>query len=111
MSDLNNVTLVGRLTFDPEIKPTASILICECSIANNDSKNNANFIKIKSFGNTAEKMNSLKKGDRIGVVGRIVQDKWVDQEGKNKSKLSVIGNIITVLDKVAVNTSSNVSEG
>ena len=32
---------------------------------------------------------SLKKGDRILVVGRLSQQKWEDNDGKNRSKLVI----------------------
>ena len=79
--DINRVTLVGRLTRDPELKhlPSGSAVL-EMGLAVNGRKQDAsgqwvdkpNFFDVKVFGNQAEMLSQhLAKGRRIGVDGRL----------------------------------------
>ena len=78
--DINRVTLVGRLTRDPELKHLPSgTAVLELGLAVNGRKQDAggqwvdkpNFFDVKVFGNQAEMLSQhLAKGRRIGVDGR-----------------------------------------
>src|SRR6476661_7629595 len=80
MSDLNRVTLVGRLTRDPEVRHTsAGMPIVNLGLAVNGRQKDAsgqwaekpNFFDIKLFGERFERLaQHLEKGRRVGVEGR-----------------------------------------
>ena len=102
MNDLNNVLLEGRLTRDPELKHTpGGTTVCNFSIAtnksykqNNEWKTKVSYFDITTFGKQAEICNEyLKKGRGVRVVGELSQDRW-EQEGKQRSKVCIIGNHI-----------------
>ena len=85
MNDLNNVTMIGRLTRDAELKTTSSgLAICTFSIANNQSRkvgdsweNVASFFDVSIFGKTAEALSKyLVKGKQIALTGELAIDKW-----------------------------------
>lgn len=75
---MNNVTLMGRLTRDPELKRTSKDnSYCNFTLAVNrpktkDGTQEADFISCTAWNKTAEVIESwLQKGDRLAVVGRL----------------------------------------
>lgn len=108
----NKVILVGRLTRDVELKYLPSgTSIATFSIAasrgwkdrnTGESKEETMFIDIDSFGRSAEVANQyLKKGSRVLVEGRLVQDRWTDQQGQNRSRHKVLAENITFMETKA----------
>ncbi len=107
-ADLNRVTLVGRLTRDPELRHTAggqavcSIRLAVSSRGRDDSGNwsdRANYFDITLFGRTAETAsNYLSKGRRIGVDGRLSWREWEAQDGGKRQSVEVVANDIFFLD-------------
>ena len=79
-ADLNRVTLVGRLTRDPELRHTAGgDAVCSMRLAvssrsrdeNGQWGDKSNYFDVVVFGRQAETAsNYLAKGRRIGVDGR-----------------------------------------
>src|SRR5450631_1874789 len=107
-ADLNRVTLVGRLTRDPELRHTAagqavcSIRLAVSSRGRDDSGNwsdRANYFDVTVFGRTAETAsNYLSKGRRIGVDGRLSWREWEAQDGGKRQSVEVVANDIFFLD-------------
>jgi len=106
--DINRVTLVGRLTRDPELKhlPSGSPVL-EFGLAVNgrqqDSGGNwvdkPNFFDIKVFGNQAESLSrNLQKGRRVGIDGRLDWRSWEAQDGSKRSKVDVVAQSVQYLD-------------
>ena len=112
MSDHNNVTLVGRLTRDPEMGYTPNqTAVTKFGLANNrkwkpqggELQEQVSFIDCTSFGKQAETLNQyLAKGSRVLVSGRLQQDRWQDRETQaNRSKIVVIVERFQFLDTKA----------
>jgi single-strand DNA-binding protein len=107
-ADLNRVTLVGRLTRDPELRHTAggqsvcSIRLAVSSRGRDESGNwsdRANYFDVTVFGRTAETAsNYLSKGRRIGVDGRLSWREWEAQDGAKRQSVEVVANDIFFLD-------------
>ena len=91
---LNRVVVVGRLTKDPETKRSQSgDIFATFSVAFNDrySKENVNFFDCVCFRQTAEYVGQyLKKGDLIGVDGRLQQDTYENKQGFKVSQVKII---------------------
>jgi single-strand DNA-binding protein len=106
--DINQVTLVGRLTRDPELRHLASGQpVLQLGLAvNGRQKDEAgnwtdkpNFFDVKVFGNQAEMLSQhLAKGRRIGVVGRLDWSSWEAQDGTKRSKVEVVAFQVQFLD-------------
>lgn len=83
---MNNVSLIGRLTRDPELRSTTSgISTCSFSLAVQRDYKNANgeyeadFINCVAWRQTAEFISKyFKKGQQMGVCGSIRTRKWDD---------------------------------
>ena len=106
--DINRVTLVGRLTRDPELRhlPSGNPVL-EMGIAVNgrqrDDAGNwtdkPNFFDVKIYGNQAEFLSQhLAKGRRIGVDGRLDWRSWEAQDGTKRSKVDIVAQDIQFLD-------------
>jgi len=106
--DINRVTLVGRLTRDPELKHLPSgTPVLEMGVAVNgrmqDDAGNwvdkPNFFDVKVFGNQAEMLSQhLTKGRRIGIDGRLDWRSWEAQDGTKRSKVDVVAQSVQFLD-------------
>jgi single-strand DNA-binding protein len=107
MSDLNRVTIVGRLTRDAELKYTSGgMAVCKFSIAVNRKKKNgdewvdeASFFDIVLWGRQGEAINQyLVKGKQIGVDGELRQERWQDRDsGQARSKVEIVASNIQLL--------------
>jgi single-strand DNA-binding protein len=107
MSDLNSVTLVGRLTRDPEVRHTAGgMAIVNLGIAVNGRQKDAsgqwgekaNFFDIKLFGDRFERLaQHLEKGRRVGIQGRLEWSSW-ESDGQRRSKVEIVANELQFLD-------------
>lgn len=102
MGDINNVTLSGNLCRDAELKYTnTGKAIMNFSIAINmynfkEKKEVAHFFECLKFGEESEKiLKYMKKGKKIGVQGKLMQERWEDREGKKNSKIKIYVNEIT----------------
>jgi len=107
MSDLNVVTLVGRLTDKPVLRyASTGLAITKFSIANNYFKKNSdgslntqtNFFNITVMGKQAENVTQyLDKGRQVAITGRLVQNKWQDKDGNNRYSVEVIASSVQFL--------------
>lgn len=106
MQDLNFVSIIGRVTKDPELKYTQSgTAILGLSIAVNRSqkqgnewKDVASFFDVSVWGKQAETLNQyLHKGKQIGVAGHLEQQRWTSADGSNRSKVVIMAENIQLL--------------
>ncbi len=107
-ADLNRVTLVGRLTRDPELRHTAGgDGVCSIRLAvssrsrdeNGQWGDKPNYFDVTVFGRQAETAsNYLEKGRRIGVDGRLSWREWTAQDGTKRQTVEVIANDIFFFD-------------
>ncbi len=99
---INTVTVSGNLTRDPEVKTTPSgMVIVALAVAHNERRKNgqtgdfedvAHFFDVTIFGKFGEALaRDLGKGDPVVVSGSLEQRRWQDQEGNNRSAVSIIG--------------------
>jgi single-strand DNA-binding protein len=106
--DINHVTLVGRLTRDPELRnlPSGQAVLQLGIAVNGRQRDEAgnwtdkpNFFDVKVFGNQAEMLSQhLAKGRRIGVDGRLDWSSWEAQDGTRRTKVEVVANQVQFLD-------------
>lgn len=101
MANGNTVTLVGNITRDPELRftatgqATASFGLAVNRVWNdrqtNERKEAVSFFDIVCWREQAENVSeSLTKGARVVVTGRLEQRSWETPEGDRRSKVEVI---------------------
>ena len=103
---INNVTLVGRLTKDPELRTATSgrsivsfTIAVDSRMKNPDGTRATSFIGCVAFGQTAETMSKFtRKGSLIGVIGSLNQRKYQRQDGSTASVLEVMCDSVQFLE-------------
>lgn len=106
---INNVTLVGRLTKDPDLRFTSSgtaIATFTLAVNRNYTSQNGNreadFINCVIWRKPAETMANLaKKGSLIGVVGRIQTRSYENQQGQRVYVTEVVADNFQLLESKA----------
>ena len=103
---LNQVTLVGNLTRDPELRATASgDEVCRFGLALNYSYrsrdgeeiNGVDYVDISAWRGLAKIVSDYcHKGKQILVQGRLRSSSW-EQDGQTRSKLEVVASNIILL--------------
>lgn len=104
---LNQVTLMGNLTRDPELRqtPTGQNVTSFSLALNRAYKDQSgewqevtDYIDIVCWGPLAERVAQyLSKGRRCLVQGRLQSRSW-EQDGAKRSKVEVLANDVTFLD-------------
>lgn len=95
---LNNVTLQGRLTADPELKTTGNgtsvlsfSLAVERSYKAEGGERQTDFLNCVAWRSTAEFIERyFHKGDMMIIFGELQQRKWQDSDGNNRYTVEVI---------------------
>ena len=103
---INRVVLVGRLTADPELRYTPSgIASCKFRVAVNrtfkgqNGEQEADFISCIAWRKQAENLaNFMKKGNLIGLEGRIQTGSYEGQDGKRVYTTDVVADSIQFLE-------------
>lgn len=105
MTDINVVTLSGRLTRDAELKHTTSgLTILNFAIAVNRSvkqgdqwTEEASFFDCTLFGKLGEAISSYAtKGKQVLLSGELKQDRW-EKDGQKRSRVNIIVNRIQLI--------------
>lgn len=104
---INNVTLIGRLTIDAELRYTPNnIATAQFNIACNRNFKNANdeydadFINCVMWREQAERFcNWTKKGMLVGITGRIQTRNYENQQGQRVYVTEVVAENFQVLEK------------
>lgn len=88
---LNQITIHGRLTKDPELRKTqagksvASFTVAVDRDYQKDGKKEADFIDCSAWEQKADFVKSyFTKGQEILVSGRLQSRKWKDKDGKDR---------------------------
>ncbi len=110
MADLNKVFLMGRLTFDPELRHIPSgTAVTELRLATSRSwmgrdgerKEETLFIDVTVWDRQAETCcQYLKKGSGVHVEGSLKMEQWDDKTtGEKRSKIKVQAERVQFLDR------------
>lgn len=104
---MNKVCLIGRLTKDPETRytQTNNTMVVNFNLAVNrrfvkeNEERQADFISIVAWNKTAEFVEKyLKKGQQVGIVGRIQTRNWDDEQGQKHYATEVIAEEVYFAD-------------
>lgn len=95
---LNHITLMGRLTRDPELRytqsqtPVASFtLAVDRDLADRDGNRQTDFIDIVAWRGSAEFVSKyFTKGSIAAVTGRLQMRDWTDKDGNKRRAAEVV---------------------
>lgn len=98
--DLNRVTIIGRLTRDPELRSLPSgRSVASFSIATNrqwtdqsgQKQKQVEYHNIVAWGKSGETAGQyLRKGSQVYVEGRLQTREWTTQDGSRKNRTEII---------------------
>lgn len=103
---MNNVTLIGRLTRDPEIRYTAGTQMAVATFTlaidrpvGKDKQKHTDFPRIKVFGKSAENCERyLAKGRLVGIQGSLQTGSYTNKSGDTVYTTDVIANRVEFLE-------------
>lgn len=91
---MNQVLLVGRMVFEPEVKQTkngTSYLPVKIAVDRRDKEKTTDFIPCRAWSKTAEFIGKyFHKGDPIEIVGRLQTESYEKQDGTKVNETVVV---------------------
>lgn len=95
---LNRITLMGRLTCDPELRHTQSgnsvasfTLACDRDYAAQGAEKETDFIDVVAWRNTADFVSKyFSKGRMVVVSGRLQIRNWEDKDGNKRKTAEIV---------------------
>lgn len=116
---MNKVILLGRLTKDPETRytQTTNTQVTSFTLAVNrrfikdGEERQADFINIVAWNKTAEFCSKyFKKGQQVGVIGRLQVRNWEDEQGQKHYVTEVIAEEVYFADTKKEESTSALTE-
>lgn len=95
MNDHNSIRVTGWLARDAEVRVSQkgtpmTFLNVDVSAGEGDQRTHC-WVDVKVFGEQANRFEGAEKGSRVCVMGRLVQDSWVDKTtGAKRNKHAII---------------------
>lgn len=109
---VNNVTIVGNVGADPEVRFTqGGLAVCEFSVAvservkkGDDWQDHTEWFRVVTFGKNAENAGKLLgKGRQVYVEGSLRQEKYKDKDGAERLSVKVLASRWVILGSRADN--------
>jgi len=94
-----STTIIGNLVKDPELKFSGggnailnfSVAVNRRFTTQNEQKEEVSYFDCVLFGEAATNaVESLRKGNRVIVTGRLHQNNYTDKEGGKKSRIEIV---------------------
>jgi len=99
MNNLNSILIEGNMVRDPLFRSTPKgTSVCNFTIASNryyrqDSnlEKEVGFFDVEAWGKLSDICaNQGRKGRGVRVVGRLKQDRWMGNDGKNHTRVAIV---------------------
>ena len=106
MRSLNQITLVGRMGDEPELRTSKSgnpwmriSVATDRRVRDGDTwKDATDWHRVHLFGKQAESCARMgHKGLLVGIEGSLMYDRWTDDDGQERRSPQVMGRSLTVL--------------
>ena len=115
---MNKTILMGRLTKDPETRytQTNNTQVTSFSLAvprrfKQEGQPQVDFINIVAWSKTAEFVSKyFKKGQQVGVIGRIQTRNWEDEQGQKHYVTEVVAEEVYFADSKKEESTSTLIE-
>lgn len=111
---LNHITIMGRLTRDPELrKINTGVSVASFTIAcdrdfGKDNQKETDFVDIVAWKNTADFVSKFFSKGRMAVVsGRLQIRSWNDKDGNKRKTAEIIADNIYFGDSKSESTTSD----
>ena len=112
---INSVVLMGRLTYEPELKSSQSgisVIRFQMAVDRNyqpqGQDRQADFIDVVAWRQTAEFISRyFHKGSMIAVEGSIQTNNFTDRDGNKRKSVEVVANKVSFCGSKAENQGTN----
>lgn len=112
---INSVVLIGRLTYEPELRATPSgvsvisiQIACDRNYQRQGEEKKADFIDVTAWRQTAEFISRyFHKGSMIAVEGSIQTTNFTDKDGNKRKSITVVANKVSFCGSKAESDTSN----
>ena len=113
---LNHISLMGRLTRDPELKKTPSdVSVCTVTLACDrdfadkaTGERDCDFVDVVAWRGTADFLaRNFSRGRMAVVSGRLQMRKWTDKDGNKRVSAEIVADNIYFGDSKRENAQSN----
>ncbi|HVL07033.1 MAG TPA: single-stranded DNA-binding protein [Acidimicrobiales bacterium] len=109
---MNTISIIGRLTRDPELdRTTSGTDVCRIRLAvprrrKEGRDQGAVFVTVVAYGGQAAAVAGfLAKGRQVGVTGRLEYREWTDSDGRHQSVHEVVADHVEFLSQPTGNGS------
>ena len=100
---VNSVVLMGRLTYEPELRSTpngVSVIrfqvACDRNFSKSGEERKTDFIDVTAWRQTAEFISRyFRKGSMIAIEGSIQTDNFTDKDGNKRKSVQVVANNVS----------------
>jgi single-strand DNA-binding protein len=92
---VNSVHLIGNLTQDPVLRRRGGKEVCHLRVAvSGRGESDPVYVDVTAFDGQARACALfLSKGRQVAVDGRLHSSQWQADDGSNRSRLKVVGNV------------------
>ncbi|MDE6767114.1 MAG: single-stranded DNA-binding protein, partial [Eubacterium sp.] len=112
---INMVALMGRLTYEPELRTTSSGIsflrfqvACDRNFQSQGQERQADFIDCIAWRQKAEFISRyFHKGSMIAVEGSIQTSNYTDKDGNNRKQVEVVANNVSFCGSKAESGTTN----
>ncbi len=113
---INSVVIMGRLTYDPELRTTPNGIsvvsfqvACDRNYQKSGEDKKTDFIDLTAWRQTAEFISRyFRKGSMIAVEGSIQTENYTDKDGNKRKRVQVVANNVSFCgSKAESGTTSN----
>ncbi len=112
---INSVVIMGRLTYDPELRTTPNgvsvvqiQVACDRNFQRSGEERKADFIDVTAWRQTAEFISRyFRKGSMIAIEGSIQTDNFTDKDGNKRKTVRVVANNVSFCGSKAENNSDS----
>ena len=115
---INSVVIMGRLTYEPELRSTLSGIsvirfqvACDRNYQKSGEDKKTDFIDVTAWRQTAEFVSRyFHKGSMIAVEGSIQTDSYTDKDGNKSKSVQVVANNVSFCGSKAGSGSANTED-
>ena len=91
---MNNVSITGRLVYEPELKETnngTKLIKTRIAVSRNDKNKTTDFFSLQIWDKKAEFVAKyFKKGDPIEITGKLQTQSYTKQDGTNVNEVVIV---------------------
>lgn len=97
---MNKIILSCNLAKDPVIKTVGDdMLVSGMYVAHDDQMGKPHFFAVEAWNSAAKSSQRMKKGSPVIIEGYLAQDRWTDNEGKNRQAVKIVSQRIHFVNR------------